>query len=175
MVRVHVLVEGQTEETFVNRVLQPHLNGFGVYLYPRLAGGSGGIGRYQRDKRDLLLILKQDTSVFCTTMFDYYGMPHSWPGRETAGGRAEVIEQAILNDICGEMGRGFNQARFIPYVQMHEFEALLFSEWRPISNCRMSRRFSKSEIEFSHPKRSTTIRRRLPPRGLQLSVRATPK
>ena len=66
-------------------------------------------------------------------MFDYYGMPASWPQREAARQlpfleRPVAIERAILADVAGELGGGFNTARFIPYVQMHEFEALLFSD-----------------------------------------------
>jgi hypothetical protein len=34
MVRVHVLVEGQTEETFAKRVSQPHLNLHEVFYLP---------------------------------------------------------------------------------------------------------------------------------------------
>ncbi len=131
MVRVHVLVEGQTEEAFVGRILQSHFNRHDIYLYPRLIGKPGhrgGIGEYQRAKRDVLATLKQNVNAFCTTMFDYYGMPGSWPARETAAGNPQTIEQAILADISAEMGGDFNPARLIPYVQIHEFEALLFSD-----------------------------------------------
>jgi len=80
-------------------------------------------------------MLKQDRNSFCTTMFDYYGMPASWPGREVArekpfAEKPVTIEQAILGDISKALGEGFNPARFLPYVQMHEFEALLFSDPR---------------------------------------------
>jgi hypothetical protein len=136
MIRVHVLVEGQTEETFVKSVLQPYFNQHETYLYPRLLGKpghKGGIGEYARARQDILIMLKQDAGVFCTTMFDYYGMPNSWPNRETArqrpfAERPGVIEQAILVDISAVLGGSFNCARLIPYVQMHEFEALLFSD-----------------------------------------------
>ncbi|MEN6426259.1 MAG: DUF4276 family protein [Phycisphaerales bacterium] len=136
MVRVHILVEGQTEETFANKVLRPHLWAMEVYLYPRLVGKPGhrgGIGEYTRARRDILTTLRHDTDAFCTTMFDYYGMPASWPHREEARQvpflqKPIVIERAILADIAGELGDGFNMARFVPYVQMHEFEALLFSD-----------------------------------------------
>lgn len=136
MVRVHVLVEGQTEETFVKGVLQAHFNGHEIYLYPRLIGKpghKGGIGEYPRARGDILATLKQETHTFCTTMFDYYGMPNSWPQREVARQspfpqKPTMIEQAVLADIANDLGDGFNIARFIPYVQMHEFEALLFSE-----------------------------------------------
>ncbi|OHB67778.1 MAG: hypothetical protein A2Y77_05710 [Planctomycetes bacterium RBG_13_62_9] len=136
MIRVHVLVEGQTEETFVKSVLQPHFNQYEIYLFPRLLGKprhKGGIGEYPRAQRDILTTLKEDVGAFCTTMFDYYGMPNSWPNREIAGQKpfAEkpvALEEGILADIAAGLGTGFNRARFIPYVQMHEFEALLFSD-----------------------------------------------
>ena len=31
-----------------------------------------------------------------------------------------------------QMGSGFNPDRFVPYVMMHEFEAMLFSDCRCI-------------------------------------------
>jgi len=136
MVRIHVLVEGQTEETFANNVLLPHLMQRQVYLYPRQVGKPGhrgGIGEYQRARQDILNTLKQDVDAFCTTMFDYYGMPGTWPEREVAKQKPFVekpvtIEQAILTDVVSALGQSFDACRFIPYVQMHEFEALLFSD-----------------------------------------------
>jgi len=131
MVRVHVLVEGQTEETFVNRVLRSHFWPLGVYPCPRQLGKPGhypGIVEYPRARADILATLKEDAVSFCTTMFDYYAMPESWPGRETAAGDPEVIERAIMAGISSAMGERFDPARFIPYMQMHEFEALLFSD-----------------------------------------------
>jgi hypothetical protein len=96
-------------------------------------GHRGGIGEYPRARRDILATLKQEPASFCTTLFDYYGMPHSWPDREAARQKPSAekpvaIEKAIMADIAGELGQGFNRVRFIPYVQMHEFEALLFSD-----------------------------------------------
>jgi hypothetical protein len=92
----------------------------------------GGVAKYSDFRREVLAVLKQDANNFCTMMFDYYGMPNSWPGREIArqkpfAQKSVVIEEAIFNDIAVELGERFNRRRFIPYVQMHEFEALLFS------------------------------------------------
>ena len=70
-------------------------------------------------------------------MVDYYGLPKTgngaWPGRAAAPSRpfeqrAGTVEQALLEDVSEEMGRGFAARRFIPFVLMHEFEALLFSD-----------------------------------------------
>ena len=68
-------------------------------------------------------------------MVDYYGMPDDWPGRAnpftaamSVSDRAEEIEDALLQDVRNEMGTSFNPNRFVPYVMMHEFEAMLFSD-----------------------------------------------
>jgi hypothetical protein len=137
MLRVYVLVEGQTEETFVGSVLQAHLNRQETYLYPILIGEpghKGGIGEYSRARDHILRTLRREADTFCTTMFDYYAMPpKSWPKRKEArykpfAEKPILIETAILADISSKLGDRFNCSRFIPYVQMHEFEALLFSD-----------------------------------------------
>jgi hypothetical protein len=66
-------------------------------------------------------------------MFDYYAMPESWPGRAESKTlhwqqRASCVETAILQDITATLGNNFNPEQLIPYVQLHEFEALVFSE-----------------------------------------------
>jgi hypothetical protein len=66
-------------------------------------------------------------------MFDFYGMPHDWPGRTEAakmplGQKGSHIEQALLNDLAASAGADFRRELFIPYVQLHEFEALLFAD-----------------------------------------------
>ena len=64
-------------------------------------------------------------------MVDYYGLPRTWPGRErpsrhaTLSERAATVERAVLEDISTAIDR---PARFVPYVVMHEFEGLLFSD-----------------------------------------------
>jgi hypothetical protein len=70
-------------------------------------------------------------------MVDFYALPQTgsraWPGRESAGispfaHKAALVEKALSEDICMVMGDGFNPRRFIPFVTMHEFEGLLFSD-----------------------------------------------
>lgn len=136
MVKVTMWVEGDTEETFVNRVLRPHLWPLGINPRARKLGKPGhysGMVEYERARADILTTLKEDAVSFCTTMVDYYAMPDSWLEREAArhkpfSEKPVMIEQAIWADISAALGEGFDSARFIPYVQMHEFEALLFSD-----------------------------------------------
>ena len=68
-------------------------------------------------------------------MVDFYGMPQTgdraWPGRAVANGvpfeqKAEVVQAAIAGDIAAELGD--SNGRFLPYVVMHEYEGLLFSD-----------------------------------------------
>jgi hypothetical protein len=130
MNRVKVVVEGSTELGFVRSVLGLHFGQSQIGLVPI---NHRGISKYSHFRREVLAALKQDASTFCTMMVDYYGMPNSWPGREIARQKpfAEkhvVIEEAIFNDIAAELGERFDRRRFIPYVQMHEFEAILFSD-----------------------------------------------
>lgn len=133
MSRVMILVEGQTELNFVKFVLGPILNAKGVYPSPVLFRARGGSFRYLKIQRDITNSLKAERNVYVTTLVDYYGMPTSWPGREAANScqtvqeKATAVEDALKSDIQIQMGESFNPVRFIPYVQMHEFEALMFS------------------------------------------------
>ena len=140
MSRVVVIVEGPTEAEFVDSVLARELAERGVYLEPRLSGHKGGIRPYDSAKKDILACLKRERDAYCTTMFDYYGMPATWPGvteskGKPARGIPAIIEPAIRNDIAATLGDAYNPQRFIPYVQMHEFEALLFSDIEKLRYC----------------------------------------
>jgi Domain of unknown function (DUF4276) len=133
MSNIKILVEGPTEILFVNEVLKPHFHDRGIYVKPFLFHKAGGIPKYSTSKRQILNTIRSDPSCFCTTMVDFYGMPADWPGRKQANcchtptERAEIIEASILKDIAGQLGGSFDSGRLMPYVQMHEFEALLFS------------------------------------------------
>ena len=144
MTRLLVHVEGETEENFVNQVLTPHLYrcGFskvGARLMgnPRQRYQRGGVRVWATARKDITNHLKQDLRCIVTTMVDYYGMPQTgsraWPGRSEANelafpNNAEMVEKALASDICDEMGTDFSPERFVPYVMMHEFEAILFSD-----------------------------------------------
>jgi hypothetical protein len=88
-------------------------------------------------KKDIVIRLRQDPSCVATTMVDYFGLPRegagAWPGRGQAtqlkpNEKAASVEKALLADVAAEMGGSFNPRRFVPFVVMHEFEGLLFSD-----------------------------------------------
>lgn len=140
MTRLLVHVEGETEERFVNQVLAPHLYGFKYSgVSARLMGNirqrskRGGIRSWTTVRKGIMNHLRQDQGCIVTTMVDYYGMPETWPGCSEACKlafpiNAEMIEKALASNVCEQMGTNFNPERFVPYVVMHEFEALLFSD-----------------------------------------------
>lgn len=134
MSEIVAIVEGQTEQTFVRDHLAAHLGGRGITIWAVLSGKTrrlGGARPWSSTRKDIVNTLKEGR--FCTTMFDFYAMPKDWPGREDAGQhsweyRGDHVEQEIREDIENAIGDAFNPTQFIPYVQVHEFEALLFCE-----------------------------------------------
>lgn len=142
MIRLHIVAEGQTEETFVNRVLAPYLGERNVFVNAhcvttRRHHGKvwrGGMRRYAQVKRDIDLWRQEDQrpDARFTTLLDLYALPNDFPGRGKAEQhsdpyeKAEVIEQALANDI--------QDGRFIPYIQLHEFEALVLTDPRKLEH-----------------------------------------
>jgi len=148
-VMVYIVVEGQTEQTFIRDVLAPVLGNGGIYLYPVIIGKSGHKGgdiRFERAKNDIGLLLKQQKDSFVSTMFDYFGIDSEWPGKPEvtqqlrSGNKLSAIHKAVILEkamqkTIGDAFPGYNaDRRFIPYIAMHEFEALLFSDAKILSD-----------------------------------------
>jgi uncharacterized protein DUF4276 len=136
VIRVHIVVEGSTEESFVNEVLGPALWPQQVYLIPLIIGAPGHKGgnvNYARLKKDILLQLKQDKTAYCSTMLDLYGMGGGFPGTPLPPNlpnlaKVSRIEEAMKADIVGTIPELRPDLRFLPYMQLHEYEGLLFSD-----------------------------------------------
>jgi len=132
---LHVLCEGQTEAGFVNKVLKEYLRDFdivvkhNILVTNRKKGVKGGLLSYRQAKIDLELLIRQHSKRtsevhFFTTMFDFYALPNDFPGYTDAMkihdcyGKIKKIEDKFAEDI--------KSCYFIPYIQLHEFEALVF-------------------------------------------------
>ena len=134
-VRLHFIVEGQTEETFVNRVLIPHLATLSIWARARCVMTSrkrgikfrGGLANYRLPKNDINQWMKEDRNPDArfTTMFDLYGLPEDFPGYDQA--RRIVDSYERVGSLEAALREDISDHRFIPYIQLHEFEALLFS------------------------------------------------
>ena len=138
MMRLHILCEGQTEEAFVNRVLRPHLATKNVFAsaqcIPRKKNTNarkykGGWISYQATKRALLSWMNFDPDAWFTTMLDLYAIPGDFPRIDDSKiifdphGRITFLEEVFADDILSSGIR-----RFTPYLQLHEFEALIFAD-----------------------------------------------
>lgn len=167
MKRLLIHVEGETEESFVNNLLAPKLYSFGFSdISARLIGNArlrrnrGGITSWKIAQKEIINHLKEDRNCIVTTMFDYYGLPDSWPMRKEStklafSNKAPKIEQALLEDVSLSMGDNFDKKRFIPYIMMHEFEALLFSNCQKfaegIKKQKLASEFQKIRDKFESP------------------------
>jgi len=132
--KVLILVEGQTEERFVKDVLQPLLWTRGIHPEPKIVTTKlvkvgpqfkGGVSTFRKIETDICRLLGDSDAALVTTMFDYYGLPDDFPGGQDLRGRnslerAKELEAALEK----HLDRG---PKFLAYLMIHEFEALLFS------------------------------------------------
>lgn len=139
-----VIAEGRTEIGVVDELLAPHLLGHNVRaraVLPGKPGHRGGARRWASTKREILAQLHgaaRRGPGRVTTMFDYYGMPMDWPGREQSTAlpvrdRADFVEAALVRDIANDLSDSLDKTTFVPYVQLHELEALLFADIRSLA------------------------------------------
>lgn len=144
-IRLHITAEGQTEERFVKNVLAPFLGEREVWVDARCVltskhnrgsaefrGGWRRTSAYAAAKKDICTWMKEDQNADArfTTMFDLYALPSDFPAFTEAKHesdpyrRVEMLENALADDINGELA----DTRFVPYIQLHEFEALILAD-----------------------------------------------
>lgn len=131
---LYVVVEGQTELAFVKSVVAPHLEAVKVYATPivvstkrerdgRKHRGGGDWSKWEADIRRLCR--DQRPEVRITTLFDLYGLPKNFPELSMHSSVADTVRRCELLEKA--MATAIGDARFIPYLQRHEFEALVLA------------------------------------------------
>jgi hypothetical protein len=128
MQRVNVLCEGTTEYNFVIEVLYPYFISKGIILNPYDLGGGFS---YASLKYQVIKWLNYEQAGYVTTMVDLYGMNDGFPEYTIQDSRPSLekvvaIETAIKKDILTTAT--VHNEKFLPYIQLYEFEALLFSD-----------------------------------------------
>lgn len=132
MERIIMVCEGPTEQAFAKTNLQVPLIKKNIVLQaPLIKASRGGIVKWQKLKSQIETHLKSEPGAFATTFIDYYGLysKYQFPGWDHAHtiidkvDRMNALEQSMLQDIDPTL-----QHRFIPYLQLHEFEGLLFND-----------------------------------------------
>ena len=144
MKRVIIICEGETEREFCKNVLAPYLNKYNVFVQaPLIKRSMGGIVKWTILRKEIETHLVEP-NVVVTTLIDYYGISekHSFPkwieGERIIDKKARMdfFENALLQDISETL-----LYRFIPYLQLHEFEGLLFNNIQIFLDL-----FSKNEL-----------------------------
>ena len=132
MNRIIIICEGQTEQEFCNTLLQPYFNNQNITLQaPLIKKTMGGIANWNVLKREIETYLRREKDVLVTTLIDYYGIKDShgfplWAEKQAIADknqRLDELEAAMLADVDANL-----RPRFVPYMQLHEFEGLLFSD-----------------------------------------------
>ena len=145
MKRLYIVVEGQSEQEFVKSTLSPYLNGKGIFsvspiLIKTSKHGRGGHVNATHLTNTINGLLKetQDTQIIVTTFIDLFRIPTNMPGYDNAQLLSNSIAQVELLEGC--LAETIGDRRFYPYIQRHEFEALVFS-----SNIGFEKYFSEDQ------------------------------
>ena len=139
---VEVVVEGPTENLFIKNVLAPYWALRGIFISsPKIRTRidersgkvfTGGDIRFPRVAKQVGNFLKQRQNIIVASFVDYYGIK-DWPSLETINQNhsprdiARILNQAALEYIQQNYPETCPQNRYFPYIAVHEFEALLFS------------------------------------------------
>jgi hypothetical protein len=112
MVRVGLSIEGPTEERFVKAVLAPYLATKDIFITPISMGGDVNVDRVRSELKNI-----SPSFDYVSTLYDFYGFK-----KKREGDNKESLEQHIFDVVHENI-----KPKLIPYIQMHEFEGLLFS------------------------------------------------
>lgn len=138
MIRLHITAEGQTEQRFANTVLAPHLCQYQVMVDARCVLTSrnkrqgkeyrGGLVSYVKAKEDIQRWINADNHPECrfTTMLDLYALPQDFPGYDEAQKQPDAYQKIAILE--ARLKEDIGDERFIPYIQLHEFEALILAD-----------------------------------------------
>ena len=127
MIRLYVVCEGLTEVNFVTTILKPHLEARTPDQIAISAPNLKGHCTYARLKKFVRNLLHSPAhAVIVTTMIDLFEIAGDFPGTsdpyddKPGEHRVQYLEQCCSEDIGDE--------RFLPYLQLHEFEALVLTD-----------------------------------------------
>ena len=136
MKRLIIICEGETEQQFCKDVLNNHFFSRDIVIEtPLIKKTMGGIVAWEHIKSQILLHLKEDVTV--TLLIDFYGIKDyhnfsKWAESKTIVNKIDrmtFLENAMKEEIDDRV-----RFRFIPYIQLHEFEGLLFNNIETFKN-----------------------------------------
>ena len=132
MKRIIIICEGPTEKEFCEKTLLPYFFKKDILIQaPLIKASRGGIVKWSKLKSQIDLHLKTESQAYVTTFIDYYGLyaKYEFPNWDESlkivdkQQRMSFLEEGMKDAIAEEY-----RYRFIPYMQLHEFEGLLFND-----------------------------------------------
>lgn len=141
--RLYITVEGPAEKAFADQALTPHLANYNIEVKPRVVltnrklGKRGGILDFAKIEGDITRLMHQDRhpEARFSTMIDFYALPPEFPGWTEA--RKKALPKDRVAVLEASLHSRFGDNRFHPYIQLHEFEALLYCDLRELQ-CRLN-------------------------------------
>lgn len=133
---IYIVVEGETEERFLRQVVSEHFVNSDIHIKPqqwitnRKLGTSGGGSSFDLIENHIHRLISQyksDPSVYISVMVDLYAFPkqgNTIYDSEVSNLRRGIDKALLLQKKFAER---IGYRNFIPYVQLHEYESLLFS------------------------------------------------
>ncbi|HXR08153.1 MAG TPA: DUF4276 family protein [Candidatus Acidoferrum sp.] len=139
-IRLYLTVEGETELRFAKETLFTHLAKFEVEVRARMIptnrklGTRGGALNFRRLKRNTAHLMKEDASPEArfSTMIDLYALPADYPGWKEAEKESKPADRVL--ELEKALAAELADSRFIPFLQLHEFEALLYCDLKQIQS-----------------------------------------
>lgn len=127
-----VICEGETEREFCTTLLSGYFACIGKYIdAPLIKHSHGGIVSWEKLKKQIETTLRKEHDAIVTLLIDYYGLneKHAFPGWDDVEKFKDKTEHVSFMESCMKQDIDDRLSyRFIPYLQLHEFEALLFCD-----------------------------------------------
>ena len=138
---INIIAEGSAEEAFVNDVLVKHFAPMNKFVsVRRIETGwdrinnkpaKGGLLKYIKLRNDILRWMQSDrgkADTWYTTFVDLYAFPKDAESPYTPQLQAIIDSYQKITALEAAIAQNINHPNFIPYVQLHEFEAFLMVE-----------------------------------------------
>ena len=144
MKHIYIVVEGQSEEKFVQNILVPYFAYKNIFLTaePVITGRStkgkyckGGGNSYKLYKNHIERLIKQFSNAknyYFTTMIDLYALPTDFPKLDES--KVHSDKYKLVQFLESSFNEDISARNFIPYIQLHEFETLMFHNLEKIAD-----------------------------------------
>lgn len=171
MKRVYIVVEGQTEQEFVNSVISPYLQEFGILsvtpvLVRTSRTGRGGMVSYSHLANTIRpLLMSEKSDYIVTTFIDFFRLPHDMPHYEDSMKKADKIEQ--IRSLEAAINEAIDDRRFFSYIQWTNLRLCCFPVTKVLSTI-FRKNSQQRQLPSFHPttipKTSIPLLKGLPPK-----------